>query len=339
MNGPMTTHTPVFHQATIHVDTLRLALIKDAQGNHYDWRATYPILATLDNMIMKRGATIFPDDCPNDAIDVYALAQLNLPINTGWAIADAAAHQIPAAIKDLTQHHSNPWFRLTPVHWRAGRDQVHLVAFDASEIHLQESKQLLEILAPWLAEWGWHLHVVATNQWFVRADQPFDYAAPSLEVASSDQLEHFLPQGADLKRWQTLLTEIQMAWFNHPVNQAREGQSRLPINSVWLDNASSANQWTITSAAQWLTEKTQIKIFNSTDIHEHLRQLDAALSPVLDELKQTGHSTLTFLGEMWQQDIEIQKPALTARLKNFMSLDKQHPLNWLETPQFDFLGA
>lgn len=328
--------TAILHQATMTSDTLRRALKSNIASQPYDWQATYPILAALDDMETTRSATIFPDDCPNTAHDAYLLNSLRMPIDTGLAIAQAAMLNIPAAKDDLLQRTNNPWFLLRPVHWQAGRDKVHLVALD--DIDIQETKALLDKIGPWLAEWNWHVHITAPNQWFIRATEPFDFNAPSLEIAASDQLEHFLPHGNELNRWQTLLTEIQMAWFHHPVNQARQAIKKLPINSLWLDNASSAINWTQASVEEWQTTRAQIQTFSNHEVHAHLSELNAALAPILIEINRTGTSKLTFLGDMWQQDIVFKKSAMLDRIKHKMRTHKAAPLQWLETPKFDFLG-
>jgi hypothetical protein len=42
------------------------------------------------------------------------------------------------------------------------------------------------------------------------------------------------PQGADARRLRSVLNELQMLLFEHPVNQAREARGELPVNSLWL---------------------------------------------------------------------------------------------------------
>ncbi|MGL4767723.1 MAG: hypothetical protein ACRCV6_06555 [Formosimonas sp.] len=329
--------TVILHQATMDVKTLRQALQFNGQRKAYNWRNAYPILAELNTMATSRSATIFPNDCPNTALDCFVLERINMPIDAGMAVAQAAALGVPAAVQDLQQRNLNPWFCLTPVHWQAGRDKVHLVELD--DIDVQEAKQLLEVIAPWLNEWDWHVHVTAPNQWFVRANAPFDYQAPSLAVAQSDQLEHFLPQGQDLKRWQTLLTEIQMAWHEHPVNQARQANGRLPINSVWLDNTSSALKWMPNTVKEWQETQKEVQTFSLPNVHDHLAELNVALAATLIELNQNQTATFTLLGDNWQQDITFKKITLWTRIKNKMRRHKPAPLNWLVTPKFDFLDA
>ena len=138
----MSLHIPaVFEHITLDPDALAFAVAKNANvGAHYDWRTTYPVLAQLDKMNMRRTATIFADDCPNSAHDAYILEQISLPIDTGVSLMQAVSHHIPAAIKDLTDKTFAQWFSLSPVHWRAGRDHVNLVALNEGDINIEEAK-------------------------------------------------------------------------------------------------------------------------------------------------------------------------------------------------------
>jgi len=61
--------------------------------------------------------------------------------------------------------------------------------------------------------------------------------------ASGRSVEIWLPQttgdtpGKASRRstfWMKLQNEVQMAWFEHPVNEAREQSGRLAANSIWL---------------------------------------------------------------------------------------------------------
>jgi hypothetical protein len=36
------------------------------------------------------------------------------------------------------------------------------------------------------------------------------------------------------RQWRKWQNEIQMIWFNHPVNEARQAEGMLSINSVWI---------------------------------------------------------------------------------------------------------
>lgn len=339
----MSLHIPaVFEHITLDPDALAFAVAKNANiGAHYDWRTTYPVLAQLDKMNMRRTATIFPDDCPNNAHDAYVLEQIGLPIDTGVSLMQAVAHHIPAAIKDLADKTFAQWFSLSPVHWRAGRDHVNLVALSDGDISIEEAKVLLASIAPKLAELGWHIHVASANTWYIRTMDHFDYHAPSLQLAQSDQLESFLPHGRDLKRWQTLLTEIQMMWFEHPINQARAKRNQTAINSLWLYGGINARAMNSEKLLQFNALTTLIRRPNQheiNDIHAHLAWLNLQLSTVIDAIKDDGQAIMTFLGETWQQDVFITQPSWTENMKGKFSSSKKKPLQWLEQPTFDFLA-
>lgn len=85
--------------------------------------------------------------------------------------------------------------------------------------------QIAQTITPWLNELGWEVFVPSAA--YIRVESGFGLHAPSLALAQSDILEYFLPQGADLKRWQTLLTELQMLLHSHPVNTSRAQRGAL----------------------------------------------------------------------------------------------------------------
>lgn len=330
---------PVFENVTLPADAIAYALAKNTQGAAHDWRRTYPILAQLDALKMARSAMIFPNDCPNSGRNAHVLQRINLPIDTGIAVLRAAAAGVPDAIDDLATLNPAQWFCLTPVHWRAARDHVNLMAIAHNDISLNEAHTLLSDIAPWLAELGWTIHIVAPSTWFVRTEAPFDYHATSLELAQSDALENFLPHGKDLKRWQTLLTEIQMRWFENPTNRAREARRKLPINSLWLSDNSKA--FAVLAEQSDAFAHLQQKIItlpdNMTNVHEHLTWLDQQLAAPFVQILTDKQTTVTFIGNTWQQELSISPVTLKTRFKRFKKPIKINPLTWLETPAFVFL--
>ena len=334
----MTTSNTIISHATLPADALRYALTHDHAGQPADMLSQYPALKTLDDAQMQRSAMISPDQCPNNAATVFALNELNLPIDTGNALLDAASSGIPEAIADIQNKTPARWFSLSPVYWRAERDHVTLIGLPESSIREDEMRALIESIAPWLAEWQWHIHIARTNAWFIRTETEFDYHAPDLVLAQSDQLESFLPHGADLKRWQTLLTEIQMLWFEHPVNLARTATKQHPINSLWLHSSVHSRQISTQTLEQW-PSLTQHIITAPTDgsrePHAHLAWLNQQLSPAALHYQQHGHVWMTFLGSTWQQNLMLNKPTFTERLKKNIQSKNKKPLIWLEQPAFD----
>lgn len=56
-----------------------------------------------------------------------------------------------------------------------------------------------------------------------------------------ENLRQFLPRGRDARLVERWMNELQMLFFNHPVNVARQANGLPPINFVWLYGFSNAN--------------------------------------------------------------------------------------------------
>jgi len=71
-------------------------------------------------------------------------------------------------------------------------------------------------------------------RWYCQFDKALAIETVSLSSATGRDVSLCRPGGADSRRWRTLLAEIEMILFSHPVNQQREARGELPINSLWL---------------------------------------------------------------------------------------------------------
>lgn len=123
------------------------------------------------------------------------------------------------------------WLRADPVHLRAERDCVLLVPNQAFTVSAAEAQALSSALAPLLAG-KFELHAVRPDQWCLRIDgqESIEINAQSpISLAGADIDPHLPP-----KSWHPLLTEIQMALYDDPVNTARERRGDPVINSLWL---------------------------------------------------------------------------------------------------------
>src|SRR5690606_32431554 len=65
-------------------------------------------------------------------------------------------------------------------------------------------------------------------------------ASPSLVSITS--VNDWWPQDMAGRPWRRLVNEIQMRWFEHPINRARYQQGLLPVNSLWLFGGGRLNQ-------------------------------------------------------------------------------------------------
>jgi hypothetical protein len=147
----------------------------------------------------------------------------------------SASRAIPAGALTAHAHGLEPgthiWLRADPVHLRADRDRVLLLPGQALAVTAAEAQGLAAAMAPLLAG-KFALHAVSADQWCLRVEsgeRAGSSALSPLDLAGADIDPHLPP-----KQWHPLLTELQMALYEHPANTAREQRGEPVINSVWL---------------------------------------------------------------------------------------------------------
>jgi hypothetical protein len=152
------------------------------------------------------------------------LFQQHEPLATApYAVAALAGH---APAPDPCLWHADP------VHLEAERDHVTLAPLAAPPT--EEDAGALVAAANALAAEAGAEFVRLADRWFLRTVRPWELAAPPLAAAFGQPLHTARPAGPDAAVWNRLLTEIQMTWHSHPVNEAREARGEATVNSVWL---------------------------------------------------------------------------------------------------------
>lgn len=124
------------------------------------------------------------------------------------------------------------WMRADPVHLHLQRDQMILQS--DIPVNAEEAEQLCANLNTHFAEDGLHFLAPHPQRWYLRLDHVPDMATRPLSQVAGRNIHPHLPKGADALKWHGVFNEIQMFFFEHPVNQAREARGELPVNSVWL---------------------------------------------------------------------------------------------------------
>jgi hypothetical protein len=124
--------------------------------------------------------------------------------------------------------------RADPVHLRA--DTTGLILFDADSLALggDESRALIETLAPHLADEGWTLSHRVPQRWYVFGGPVQDLRAVALPEVRGRAVATTHFAGDDAGAWVRRLNEIQMIMHNHEVNRARAAAGQPVVNSLWL---------------------------------------------------------------------------------------------------------
>lgn len=171
--------------------------------------------------------------------DEYALSMPHervLAATMGWPAEDGrlpwAAWQ--AARDGLTLDPARAWGLLSPTHWLVGHDHLTLIDPDSLALGEAESRALFDAARPLFEEDGWAFAWGTPTRWYAAHDTLRELPTASLDRVIGRNPDLWLndhPQARWLRRLQA---EVQMLFYQHPVNDAREAAGQLPINSFWL---------------------------------------------------------------------------------------------------------
>jgi hypothetical protein len=132
------------------------------------------------------------------------------------------------------------WFIVNPAHIEIARS--HLMMPDLRHLALAEadSRALFDSARPYVEEAGHALAYGDERTWFLRADDwaGMDTATPDAAVGVN--LTDCMPTGPQALAYRKLQNEIQMLWYTHPVNAAREARRQPAVNAFWLWGAAKA---------------------------------------------------------------------------------------------------
>ncbi|UDG82322.1 regulator [Candidatus Vallotia cooleyia] len=149
---------------------------------------------------------------------------------------------VPLAPYMLLADGGNPqdavWACVEPVHMRVVHN--HLVLVDPGMLQLSQNDAagLLAVARPLIRGLGVKLEAPTPLRWYLSSEQLGLLASASPLRALGRNIDIWLPHeaytGHRPRMWMKLQNEIQMAWFGHPINQAREARGLPAINSLWL---------------------------------------------------------------------------------------------------------
>ena len=158
------------------------------------------------------------------------------------AVASSADDEAPLAPYMLLADGGTPgdavWACVQPVHVRIAHD--HLVLIDPASLELSEDEamKLLAVAKPLVEELGVRIEAPRPTRWYLSSDMFGALAGASPLRASGRNIEIWLPHeahtGQRSRAWMKLQNEVQMAWFEHPVNEAREARGLPAVNSIWM---------------------------------------------------------------------------------------------------------
>lgn len=119
-------------------------------------------------------------------------------------------------------------------HVSPSRDGAVLIPARDLAITPEESNALFESSQTLFEQTGFSLFPSSADQWRITLPPGFHPACPSPELVAATTVNDWWRQDLEGREWRRLANEVQMLWFDHPVNQKRFDQGRMPINNLWL---------------------------------------------------------------------------------------------------------
>ena len=126
---------------------------------------------------------------------------------------------------------------LTPCHWQIGADHVTLLHPGQLGLTEADSRALMDLIAPWLAQDGIALTWVAPTLWLAQGELFAGLECAPLERAMGRDVRIWMPRGAQGTLVQRLHSELQMLLYTHPWSEARAARGELPVNAFWVHGA------------------------------------------------------------------------------------------------------
>lgn len=120
------------------------------------------------------------------------------------------------------------------VHIALGADSATLLDPSLMDVTAEESAALLAAIRPLFQEDGIEAELITPQRWRMRLPQGLAPRSASPKAVAGGRLQDWWAQDAASRPWRRLLNEIQMAWYEHPVNDALAARGAAPVNGLWL---------------------------------------------------------------------------------------------------------
>ncbi len=193
-----------------------------------------------------------------------------------------------AGLLDQAPH----WLCADPIHLQVEGDALLLLERYSFSISEEESAALVETLNRHFAEEGLRFYALSPDIWLVGLNQAPRIRTTHPLTRVGRNIDGYLPQGEDARRWRARFNEVQMLLHQHPVNQKREERRERIISGVWFwDTPSAIHSAQIVHALRAPSAYGDAEAWAAAAI-----ALDRdTLAPLLDELRRGKLERLTLI--------------------------------------------
>jgi hypothetical protein len=292
------------------------AVLSRASGDPFPAQPLPPNLRALLAALTPGERIECDEDDPSTPFEL-ALAQAHrLPGGPGqipWAAFDTGTTGLPCAF-------------ITLCHWQVGADHVRLSPPGDLALDGESASSLLAAMAPYFLEDGITLtphdrpgHWLATGEVFR------GLRSISMDTLVGRHLTRSLLDGAGtpaatLRRLQN---EMQMLLYTHPVNEARQQQGLVPVNSFWVSGAGVLDRPLPVTPGVRVESRLQAPA-QGGDAAAHAaawQAVDAdSCAALLAVLRAGGEARLTLCGNRAAQNLEPAETGVWSRFKRVLGL-------------------
>lgn len=150
--------------------------------------------------------------------------------------------------------------RIDPVYLRIDMDSAILLAADELQLTAEEASELGESINQHLKDDGIQINFTHPQRWYLFLDSPAEISTTPLHRVIRKDIHGFLPTGNEQQYWRSLLNELQMLLYTHPVNQQRKERGQAPVNSVWFWGEGELPQERLTDFNEIYSDDPLVKI-------------------------------------------------------------------------------
>jgi len=129
------------------------------------------------------------------------------------------------------------------VHMSPSRDGAGLLPAKQLAISAHQSDALFETAQALFQESEFKASRLDPTHWRIALPAGFAPLCASPDLVGATSVNDWWPQDIASRPWRRLVNELQMLWFEHPVNRARYDQGLPPVNSLWLFGGAAPRQF------------------------------------------------------------------------------------------------